>query len=93
MHPRARRRNILRLAHLRSNTARLHDEIVRALKLPDVGQRLAGLGLDTVGSSQHEFGEFIKAELVKWARIARASGAKVEQSRRPQLAGTSPIVV
>ena len=27
---------------------------------------------------QAEFGEFIKAELVKWARIARASGAKVE---------------
>ena len=59
-------------------TARLHDEIAKALKLPDVVQRLAGLGLDTVGSSQQEFGEFVRTELAKWSRIAKASGAKVE---------------
>lgn len=55
---------------------KLHEEVVRDLTLPDVIQHLAGLGLDPVGSSPPEFGEFIKAEMAKWAKTARQSGAK-----------------
>lgn len=56
----------------------LHDEIVKVLKRPDVTQRLANLGLEPVGSSPQGFAQFIRNELDKWARIAKASGAKVE---------------
>lgn len=58
--------------------ARLHDASVKALKLPEIVQRLENLGLEPVGSSQQEFGRFIKAELAKWAKIAKESGAKIE---------------
>jgi tripartite-type tricarboxylate transporter receptor subunit TctC len=58
--------------------SRLHDEVTKVLKLPDVTQRLASLGLEPIGSAPQAFGGFIKAELAKWARIAKASGAKVE---------------
>ena len=58
--------------------AKLHAEIVRNLKLPDVLERIAVLGFEPVGSTPNEFGEFIKAELTKWARVAKAAGAKVE---------------
>ncbi|MBI4205634.1 MAG: tripartite tricarboxylate transporter substrate binding protein [Betaproteobacteria bacterium] len=57
---------------------RLHDEVRQVLKLPEITQRLANLGLEPIGSSSQAFGEFIKAELAKWAKIARSSGAKVE---------------
>lgn len=58
--------------------ARLHDEIVRNLKSRDVLERIAALGFEPVGSTPHDFGKFIKAELAKWAKVAKESGAKVE---------------
>jgi tripartite-type tricarboxylate transporter receptor subunit TctC len=57
---------------------RLHDEVTKVLKLPDITQRLAHLGLEPIGSAPQAFGDFIKAELAKWAKYAKASGAKVE---------------
>jgi tripartite-type tricarboxylate transporter receptor subunit TctC len=48
------------------------------IKLPEITQRLQKLGLEPIGSSRQAFAAFINAELVKWARIAKASGAKVE---------------
>lgn len=50
---------------------RLHAKVVRILQLPDVKSRLAGDGAEPVGDSPEEFGKFIRAELVKWAKVAR----------------------
>jgi tripartite-type tricarboxylate transporter receptor subunit TctC len=58
--------------------ARLHDELVRILKLPDVTQRLEGLGFEIVGSTPEAFGAYIKSETAKWAKVVKASGAKAE---------------
>lgn len=58
--------------------AKLHDEVVKDLALPDVVERLNNLGLEIAGSSPREFGEFIKTELAKWAGVARKAGAKVD---------------
>ena len=58
--------------------ARLHDEIVKILKLPDVTQKLDGLGFEIVGSKPAEFGAYIKSEMKKWEKVVRASGAKAE---------------
>ena len=57
---------------------RLHDEIVRALKLPDVKERLEYVGFEIVGSTSAGFGEYIKTEIKKWAPVVKASGAKPE---------------
>jgi tripartite-type tricarboxylate transporter receptor subunit TctC len=58
--------------------ARLHGEIVRALRDPEVGKRLAADGADAVGSSPEEFAAFIKSESEKWAKVAAAAGIKPE---------------
>jgi tripartite-type tricarboxylate transporter receptor subunit TctC len=58
--------------------AKLHDEVTKVIKLPEITQRLQKLGLEPIGSSQQAFAAFINAELVKWARIAKVSGAKIE---------------
>jgi len=62
----------------RDIVARLHDEIVRALRDPEVGKRLAADGAEAVGSSPQEFAAFIKSETEKWAKVATAAGIKAE---------------
>jgi tripartite-type tricarboxylate transporter receptor subunit TctC len=57
---------------------RLHGDIAKALKLPDVKQRLEGLGFDLVGSAPEAYDAYIKSEIVKWAKVVKASGAKAE---------------
>jgi tripartite-type tricarboxylate transporter receptor subunit TctC len=58
--------------------SRLHAEIVRALREPDVKDRLAADGAEAVGSSPEEFAAFIRAELAKWAQVASAAGIRPE---------------
>jgi tripartite-type tricarboxylate transporter receptor subunit TctC len=43
-----------------------------------VKDRLAADGADPVGSSPEEFAAFIKSEIDKWARVARAAGIHPE---------------
>jgi tripartite-type tricarboxylate transporter receptor subunit TctC len=62
----------------RDIVARLHAEIVRALKHSDVKDRLAADGAEPVGSSPEEFAAFIKSEIDKWTRVARAAGIHPE---------------
>src|SRR3982750_4648348 len=57
---------------------RLHDEIVRALKLPEVRERLESVGFEIVGSTPEAFGAYIKSEITKWAPVVKASGAKAD---------------
>jgi tripartite-type tricarboxylate transporter receptor subunit TctC len=58
--------------------ARLHKEIVRALALPDVRERLSGEGAELVGNSPKEFDKFVRNELLKWAKVVKLSGAKAD---------------
>ena len=57
---------------------RLHDEIVRALKMPDVKERLNNVGFELVGGTPEAFAAYIKTEIRKWAQVVKASGAKPE---------------
>jgi tripartite-type tricarboxylate transporter receptor subunit TctC len=58
--------------------ARLHAEIVRALRLPDVRERLAADGFGAVGSTPEEFAAFIQSEIEKWTAVARSAGIRPE---------------
>jgi len=57
---------------------RLHGEIVRILKQPDVIERLSALGFEIVGGTPEELGAYIKSEIKKWEKVVKASGAKPE---------------
>jgi tripartite-type tricarboxylate transporter receptor subunit TctC len=50
---------------------RLNAEIVKILKMPDMRERLAGLGLDPVGNTPDEFAAFQQAEIAKWAKLVK----------------------
>jgi len=57
---------------------RLHQEITRALRAPDMKERLTSLGLNAVGSTPEEFAGYIKSETEKWAKVIKSMGIKPE---------------
>ena len=57
---------------------KVQADAVRALKAPDVRERLAFETIQPVGTTSAEFAEFLKREIVKWGAIIRESGAKVD---------------
>jgi tripartite-type tricarboxylate transporter receptor subunit TctC len=58
--------------------AKLNAEIVHILQTPDMKKRLAADGTEPVGNTPDEFGRYIKEEIVKWAKVAKAAGIKPE---------------
>jgi tripartite-type tricarboxylate transporter receptor subunit TctC len=58
--------------------ARLNRALVAALADPQVQERMRAAGTEPVGSTPAELAAFQRAELTKWADIARAVGAKAE---------------
>ncbi len=58
---------------------KLHQDISEVLKMPDVRQKFAALGVAPVGNSPQEFSAMILAESKKWGDIIRAANIKPAQ--------------
>jgi len=56
--------------------AKLNSEYVRALRAPEVRERLEGFGFEVVGSTPSEFASRMRSESQRVARVIRESGAK-----------------
>jgi tripartite-type tricarboxylate transporter receptor subunit TctC len=57
---------------------RLHGAAVSALAHPAVKERFATTDLEPHSSTPEEFGAYIRREIVKWAKVIKASGIQVE---------------
>jgi len=57
---------------------RLHAEIIKALKDPEFESRMRGLGMELYGTTPEEFAQFIKTENAKWAKVIKATGARID---------------
>ncbi len=57
---------------------RLHDEFVKALAAPDVREKMLNLGAEPVGNTPGEFAAYMRSEAAKYAKLVKASGAKVD---------------
>jgi tripartite-type tricarboxylate transporter receptor subunit TctC len=58
---------------------RLYQAIVKALKMPDVIERLATQGgNELVGSTPDQYAALIREEIVKYAKIIQAAGIRPE---------------
>jgi tripartite-type tricarboxylate transporter receptor subunit TctC len=62
----------------RELVARIRTEFIRALAQPDVKERLASQGLDLISDTPEQFTAFLKSELVKWAKVIKESGARLD---------------
>ena len=61
--------------------ARLHQEIVNLVALPDVQKRLDELGFEVVANAPEEFAARIKLELEKWAQVIREAKIKPQEAK------------
>jgi tripartite-type tricarboxylate transporter receptor subunit TctC len=57
---------------------RLHGDLVRALQMPDVRERLLSQSTEPVGNSPQEFAAFMKSEYAKWAKVIKAANVQLE---------------
>jgi tripartite-type tricarboxylate transporter receptor subunit TctC len=58
--------------------AKIHDDVIQVLKLPDVRERIAAQGAEIVGDTPAEFAAFISGESAKYAKIIKQAGVKLE---------------
>jgi tripartite-type tricarboxylate transporter receptor subunit TctC len=57
---------------------KLNAEINKVLKLPDVNATLTRQGAEVLGGTPQEFAAYIKAEIPKWAKVVKESGARAD---------------
>jgi tripartite-type tricarboxylate transporter receptor subunit TctC len=57
---------------------KVNAEVDRILKLPDVRERFAGLGVEATGGTTADFSAFFRADIAKWARVAKTAGLALE---------------
>jgi tripartite-type tricarboxylate transporter receptor subunit TctC len=62
----------------REVTQRLNAEIVKALKTPEVRERLQGQGVDPIGDTVEEFAADMRKESARWGEFSKATGLKLD---------------
>jgi tripartite-type tricarboxylate transporter receptor subunit TctC len=58
--------------------ARINTEVNKWLQSADAREKLLGQGAEAAGGSPEQFANHIRAESAKWAKVVKASGAKVD---------------
>jgi tripartite-type tricarboxylate transporter receptor subunit TctC len=58
--------------------ARLHKEITRIQMLPDIRERFVQLGTEPTTNTPEQFTTLVRDELMKWGKVIKAAGVKVE---------------
>jgi tripartite-type tricarboxylate transporter receptor subunit TctC len=58
---------------------KLNQDIARTMQMPDVLEKITAQGsAEIVGGPPEQFGAFVRAEIAKWAKIVKESGAKAD---------------
>ena len=57
---------------------RLHQEFVKTLALPEVRERIAGVGSRAVGSTPEELATHLNRERAKWSKVIKAAAIRIE---------------
>ena len=58
--------------------ARLAREVAAIVQVAEVRERMVAMGLEVVGNSPVEFGEYLKSETLKWGKIIRDARIRAE---------------
>ena len=56
----------------------IHAQVVKALQVAEVRERMAALGIDPVGNTPEQLGAILRADLDKWTAVAKSAGVKAQ---------------
>ena len=62
----------------REIVAKIHGDVVTALRLPDIQQKLGAQGWDSHGNTPAAFAAILKADFDKWAKVVKAAGLRAD---------------
>jgi tripartite-type tricarboxylate transporter receptor subunit TctC len=62
----------------RDVAAKLTAEVVRIVGLPDIREKLAGMGVEPLGNSSEETAEWIRREIARYGPVVKAAGIKAD---------------
>jgi tripartite-type tricarboxylate transporter receptor subunit TctC len=58
--------------------SKLNTDIVKALNMPDVRDRLVAMGANPVGGTPEQFGAYVKHEIVRWGKVVRDNNIRAD---------------
>ena len=62
----------------RDIVAKVNAELVKMLKAPEMKEKILQQGGLAGGTSPEEFTAYVKAEIDKWAKVAKAARVQIE---------------
>jgi tripartite-type tricarboxylate transporter receptor subunit TctC len=57
---------------------RLHKDVAAVVKSPEIRKQLSAVGIEPVGGAPDQLAKYLRSEIVKWGKVAKASGAKAD---------------
>jgi tripartite-type tricarboxylate transporter receptor subunit TctC len=57
---------------------RIAGDIATAVRSPEMGARMAQLGMEPLGSSSQEYEAIVRTEIAKWTQVVKTAGIKLE---------------
>jgi tripartite-type tricarboxylate transporter receptor subunit TctC len=69
--------------HVRAGTPpaiveKLNRELNRVIKLPEIQERMIGLGLEPAGGSTEQFASFVREDTARWAKVIKDANVRAE---------------
>ena len=58
--------------------AKLHAEMSKLLRAPDLIEKFAVQGIDVIGGTPADFAAFIRQDVAKYAKLVKTAGIKID---------------
>jgi tripartite-type tricarboxylate transporter receptor subunit TctC len=62
----------------REIAGKLNAEVVRIVNLPDIREKLEGMGVEPLGNSSEQMADWIRREIAKFGPVVKAAGIKAD---------------
>ena len=56
----------------------MRSEVVKALAVPEIRERMVNEGAKPVGDTPAEFGKFLREEITRWTKIIQQAGITLD---------------